>query len=144
MASEFSHNTHGADVPGMPRLLQKIWAHVHPNTPAPVYTVCQSRHPDRYGFFKASVVLQLSAIRHNSVAFTFESEPTTRARQAIQDTALRAISGIRNRDPEMATHRRYAFYPRLMNRHGACVFAVCQDEEDPALSHFARYVTLLT
>ena len=83
-------------------------------------------------------------MRHNSIAYTFDSEPSSRIHQAVRDAALRAVAGLRSRDPEMTKFRRYAFFPRAISRLGECLFPVCPDEEDPALIHFARFTNLLS
>ena len=57
---------------------------------------------------------------------------------------MKAIGGLRTRDPEMTQYRRYAYFPRILGRYGECVFPVCPNDEDPALIHFTRYATQLT
>ena len=144
MARETFRDTHAMDVPGMLRLLREIWNHIHPDALSPLYTIRRSSHPNQEGTFHATAFLHNNATRHNSVAYTFDSEPCTHARQAVQDAAMKAIGGLRTRDPEMSLYRRYAYFPRILGRYGECVFPVCPNDEDPALFHFTRYATQLT
>ena len=116
MARESYRDTHAMEVTGMPSLLREMWAHVHPDAPSPLYTIRRTRHPNQADSFKATVLINNNAARHNSLAYTFDSEPSSKIHQAVRDAALRSIAGLRCRDPELTKHRRYAFFPRAISR----------------------------
>ena len=128
----------------MPSLLREMWAHVHPDAPSPLYTIRRTRNPSQEDSFKATVLIHNNATRHNTVAYTFDLETSSRIHQAVRDATLRAIVGLRCPDPELTNHRRYAFFPRAISRWGECLFPICPDEEDPDLVHFGRFATLLS
>ena len=111
MAWESYRDTHSMEVTGMPSLMQEIWAQIHPDAPSPLYSIRRTRQPNREDTFKATALLHNNAARHNSIAYTFDSEPSSRIHQAVRDAALRAIAGLRCRDPELTKHRRYVFFP---------------------------------